>query len=156
MAYGGNPSTNAIDRTRLLVGDVSTSTASEFLANNDYTFFNAQASNQYVQAQLAANSLAALFAGQAASASGSGFIEKKVGDLMIKKADASQAAQWYRSLGQKFGRMAAAGLTPYAGGLSIDEKQDVEDDTDRVRPAFLRNLFDNPLAMDAAGASTST
>lgn len=157
MAYTSNPSGSANDRVRLLVGDISTSTSGEYLADGDYTYFNSAASNTFVAAQLAANSLAALFTGAAASASGSGFVEKKVGDLTLKKADAVSLAKSYRELSFKLQRMAASGMTPYAGGLSVSGKRDVETDTDRVKPRFSGGQFDNPSAVDpmrSTGGST--
>lgn len=154
MAYGNAPGTVTRDYVRLLVGDISTSTSAEFLANGDYDAFISNTSNTYVAAQLAANSLAALFAGP--SGVGEDWVERKVGDLTIKRSDASGLAKEFRALAQKFGRMAAAGISPYAGGLTISGKDEVEDDTDRVKPAFVRDLFSNPEAMDAARASTST
>lgn len=154
MAYGAAPITVSRDAVRLLVGDVSTSTSAEWLANGDYDYFVAQTSSVYIAAQLAANSLGALFAGP--SGVGEDWTERKVGDLTIKRSDAAGLASEFRQLGKKLGRMAAAGITPYAGGLSRDDKDTVGDDTDRVRPAFTRKLFDNKHALDAVGASTST
>ena len=151
MAYTGNPSTLARDMVRLLVGDISTSTASELLANADYTALIAATPNSYAAASLAANSLAALFSGQAA-----GVQTKTVGDLTITRSDAANVAAGYRGLAQKLTRMAAAQITPYAGGISQDDKANVEAETTRARPAFLRGLFDNPQTLDPTKATTST
>lgn len=155
MAYGASPQTDNTDAVRALVGDVGTSTSTTYLDDAEYDYFLSVAPNNFIAAQLAANSLAALFAGAAASANGAGYVTRKVGDLTITKSDASQAASGYRTLAQKFGRMAAANITPYAGGLMISGKADVVGDADRVRPAFLRGLFDNKNALDA-GNSEST
>ncbi len=141
MAYGGAPTFDTNDAVRLLVGDISTSTSAEFLADGDYSYFNATAPNTFIAAQLAANSLAALFAGAASSVQ-----ERKVGDLVIKRSQAGPVAKGYQLLSQKYGRMAAAQISPFAGGLSRGGKTAVEGETDRVRPAFLRGLFDNPAA----------
>ena len=156
MPYTNNPSGSATDRVRLYVGDISTSTGGEFLANADCTHFISVTSNEFTAAQLAANSLAALFQGSAASASGGGWVEKTVGDLKIKKADAAQTAASYRTLSRQLGLMAARGLSPYAGGISISDKQDVEGDADRVRPAFVSRLFDNPAATGPSAPAVST
>lgn len=154
MAYGGNPSGVTRDMVRLLVGDVSTSTSGEFLGNTEYDALIAATNNTYVAAQLAANSLAALFTGAAASASGSGFVEKTVGDLTLKKADASQMAANYRTLSGKLQRMAASGMSPYAGGISRSDKATVAADSDRVAPVFTRGMFDNPDAGDPGRVSS--
>ena len=152
MAYTGAPSTRAIVASRALVGDVSTSTSATYLEDAEYTFFNSVTSNRYSAAQLAANSLAALFAGQAANSG----ITRKVGDLTLTKSDATQVAAGYRALGQELGRKSVATITPYAGGISDSDKSDVEGDSDRLRPAFMRRLFDNPQTFDFARAPTST
>lgn len=154
MAYTGIPQTVNRDAVRLLVGDVSTSTSSEYLDDASYEYFISVTSNNFIAAQLAANSLAALFTGAAASASGSGYVEKKVGDLTLKKADAVQMAASYRQLAQKLSRMSVASITPYAGGISADDKRSVEDDSDRVEPQFRLNQFDNPAAINPSQAST--
>lgn len=143
MAYGGNPSGDTSDAIRLLVGDISTSTSGEFLTDTDYDYFASVTGNSFVAAQLAANSLAALFMGSAASASGSGYTEKSVGDLRLKKADAVQVAQQYKALAQKFSRMASANIVPSAGGITRSSKRSAEQDSDRVSPFFTRNLLDN-------------
>lgn len=156
MAYTASPQTVTRDAVRVLVGDVSTSTSATYLDDAEYNYFISATPNTYIAAQLAANSLAALFAGAAASAVGGGWVERTVGDLKIKKSDASQAAAGYQALAQKFGRMAAAQITPYAGGIAASDKDDVESNTDRVRPAFLRGLFDNPQAINATRATAST
>ena len=154
ISYGGNPSTDPSDRLRVWVGDLNTSTATEWMSDTEYDFIIAQASNQYIQAQLAANTLSAVFAGP--SGSGEDWTERKVGDLVIKRSEASDIADDFRALAVRYGSMAAAGVSPYSGGRTISDKNTVEDDTDRVRPAFTRKLFDNARAIDAVGASTST
>jgi len=42
----------------------------------------------------------------------------------------------------------------YAGGISKSDKEAVESDGDRVSPRFIRDLFDNPQAMDAGDKGT--
>lgn len=148
MAYTNSPATVTRDAVRLLIGDISTSTSGEFLSDTDINWFVSNTSNTYVAAQLAANSLAALFTGAAASASGSGWVEKAVGDLKLKKADATAMAKSYQALSQKLQRMAVSGMSPYAGGISVSDKASVETDTDRVKPRFTGGSFDNPSALD--------
>ncbi len=151
MAYTNNPTGNPRDAIRLLAGDISTSTGSELLSDVDYDFMLTQGPT-YVAAQLACNSLSAKFQGVAADVK-----RKKVGDLEIEYVDATDAAQGYKQLSQKFGRMAAAQVSPYAGGISRSDKQVDELDTDRVSPYFARGLFDNPAVMAFTGrGSTST
>lgn len=148
MAYTGNPSGVVRDQVRLLVGDISTSTSGEYLADADYTWFIAATANTYTAAQLAANSLAMMFTAAAASAAGTGYVEKQVGDLTLKKADATRLAASYRALSGTLAQMAASGLTPSAGGITVSGKDTLELDTDRVKPRFRSGLFDNPGAVE--------
>ncbi len=157
MPYQNDPRYITTDAVRLLVGDISTSTGSEYLTDTDYDYFVSVTSNTFTAAQLAANSLAALFAGAAASGIGAnGYIEKKVGDLSLKKADATSMAAGYREISKKFMLMAAAGLSPISGNLSIADKQSNRNDTDIPKPFFDRELFDNPASVNPFSASTST
>lgn len=144
MAFTNAPSTRPIDAVRLLVGDISTSTARELLTDNSYTYFIAQTPNHFAAGALAANSLASLFAADGT--------EKSVGDLRIKRAQAAE----YTALAKQLSKMSALKTAPYAGGISKDDKRTVEDDTDRVEPAFRVRQFDNPSALNPFQASTST
>lgn len=146
MAYTDSPATVVTDAIRLMVGDISTSTAREFLSNNAYTYFYAQSSNNvYLAAQLACQSLGSLFASTA--------IEKKVGDLMIKRGDMAAS---YRLLAKDFGSQALATVSPSAGGISKSDKRAAEGDSDRAQPAFIRKLMDNYLALDAVHSAPSS
>ena len=145
MAYGDAPQTVARDAVRLLVGDVSTSTSSEFLSDGSYDYFLSVTPNNYVAASLAASSLSALFTTAAVSGTGSnGYMRKKVGDLELEKGDAQQYAAHYKTLSVEMRRMSALGISPYAGGQTVSGKRSVEQDTDRVRPAFKVGGYDNP------------
>lgn len=148
MPYSQDPEGVQRDAIRLMVGDLSTAASGEFLADADYDFFVNQSPNRWIAAQLAANSLAAKFTGAAADASGDGYLEKSVGDLKIKKADAVAAASQYRSLASLFGRRAAANITPYSGGMSQSDKDANTDDSDLVPPTFAMKMFDNGNATD--------
>lgn len=154
MAYGASPTSDSSDAVRVLVGDVGTSTSTTWLDDAEYDYFISVTSNNFIAAQLAANSLAALFAGPSGGAED--WVERKIGDLTIKRSEASGVAAEFRQLGKKLGRMAAANVSPYAGGISQADKTAVEADTDRVVPAFTRRLFDNRSALDAVKATGST
>lgn len=139
MPYTGAPSTVTNDAIRLLVGDVGTTTATEFLTDAAYTYFSSVSSSVYHAAILAANSLAALNGGKG--------LTKKVGDLSYTLAGADH----YRALAKELQQRIALGVAPIAGGISRAAKQAREDDSDRVVPAFRRNQFDFP-----PGSSAST
>lgn len=144
MAYTNNPRGNPRDAVRLLVGDISTSTASEYQSDVDYDFFISACPNSYSAAALAANSLAAVFGGQGS--------EKKVGDLSIKRADAA----YYRDLAKQLQRMSALQSAPYAGGISVSDKATQKADTDQTRPSFERDQFANPAASAPSASTGST
>lgn len=42
------------------------------------------------------------------------------------------------------GRAAMVAAVPFAGGISLSDKQAREDDSDRTKPAFTRDLHENP------------
>lgn len=137
MSYHGAPGTNA-DGVRVLVGDISTSTGYEFLGDADYSFFLLQSSNNlFLAAQLACQSLSALFA--------SSYMEKKVGDLLLRRYP-DMAAQ-YRKLGADYASQALATISPSAGGISRSDKRNAEMNSDRVQPFFKRRLFDSYLSL---------
>lgn len=154
MAYTNNPSTNLNDQVRLLVGDISTSTSAEILADTDYTFFRESTPNVFAAACLAANSLAALFT----TVAGSSFETKQVGDLRLSKGQAQSLADSYRRLCEELKLQSAKrAAKPYSGGISRSDKRSVHSDSDRVKPFFSRELFDNRDALDPlSGLSTST
>lgn len=137
MAYGGNPSGVPRDAVRLLVGDISTSTASEILSNSDYDFFLAQTPNKYEAAALAVQSLANV-------AAQGGVIRKEVGDLVLVW-DFSQLM----ALARRFTLMSSLQCTPTAGGIEGPNGQ-------LLKPAMFRKLMDNPEVIDPLwGRSTS-
>ncbi len=146
MAYGNAPGSDTSDQIRLYVGDISTSTSNELLTDADYDHFSGVSSSVWIAAALAANSLAAKFMAVSSDTS-----EVTVGDLTIKRSDAASAAKGYRELSRLFGRRAAAGIAPYAGGQSISGKRTEEADTDRVEPMFARGLFSNPAVLGFTG-----
>lgn len=143
MAYGNNPSGSATDAVRLLVGDVSTSTAAELLTDNSYTYFINTTPSHYAAAALAANSLAAMYAAEGT--------EKEVGDLRLKR---TEDPEYWSALGRRLDRMASKMTAPYAGGISKSDKSSVKADSDRAEPAFVRNQFDNPNTVTTSVAST--
>lgn len=147
MAYSDNPNGRVSDAIRLMVGDISTSTAREFLSDNAYTYFYAQSSNNvFLAAQLACQSLGSLFT--------STVIEKKVGDLWLKKNPDMASA--YARLAAQFGAQALSTVSPSAGGISNADKRAAEADSDRVRPRFISKIMDNYLALDAVHSSPSS
>lgn len=63
----------------------------------------------------------------------------------------------YALLGKELDSMArarGAGITPYAGGISRMDKQNIQENTDRVQPAFNIGMTDNTLPVGQVGNET--
>jgi len=129
LPYSG--STSNTDRLRLLVGDTSTSSAGELLSTGEATFFISQFGSVRAAAPHAANAIAAYFATKAA--------DKSVGDLSIAY---SRRAAEYRETAKRLERLSVVTAIPYAGGISRSDKDALEEDTDRVEPAFSIGMHD--------------
>ena len=83
-----------------------------------------------IAASHAADAIGATFARQ---------VDKSIGKLKISIAAASGH---YFKLGDRLRFKAASRAAPYAGGISQDDKRDVERDSDRVKPAFTVGMHD--------------
>lgn len=59
----------------------------------------------------------------------------------------SQRAKAYLEKSKELRFRDAITAVPYAGGISIADKENNNNDTDRVPPAFFRGMQDNPIAM---------
>jgi hypothetical protein len=90
-------------------------------------------------------SAAAAGADMLASQTANQVVEKKVGDLMIRKGGqgGGSVSAEYRELAKLLRSTAARkGVTGYAGGVSIAAKDTERDDTDRVAPQFSVGMDD--------------
>jgi len=129
--YAGAPGTattaNRRDAVRLLLKD--NSTARELLQDEEIKFYLTQNGNNLYRA--AADAARSLASREAKS--------KSVGDLSI-----SGLGDTWLTLAADFERRADSQATPYAGGISVADKNTYEQDTDRVVPAFSRNLHNTP------------
>ena len=143
MPYSGSPSSVTADELKLLIGDLSTSSSGELLKSAECTYFLTEYGTARAAAPHAARAVAAMFADQ---------VGRTVGDLRV---DAQQKFEHYTTLATSLERQAALTGVPYAGGISISDKQSVETDTDRVAPAFRVGVHDNPLN-PTSNRSTST
>lgn len=133
-SYSGDPSSSTLDQVRFLVGD--TDGQDQLLSDEEILWTIGEQGSIYSAAALCCRAII-----------GSGrLVDKKVGDLEIS---ASQRATQYENLALALERRTSYVAMPYAGGISISDKQSVEDGTDRMRPAFTIGLHDHP-------ANTST
>jgi hypothetical protein len=137
--YGGDPSANARDAIRFLIGD--TDTTDQLLSDEEIAWVNTEASGTptattdlYDAAYRCCLTVAAKLARQA---------DKAIGDLSVKL---SQRAVAYRTQADSLKQlsMRSSGVpVPYAGGITISDKEIDEDNTDLNRSWFATGQFVN-------------
>lgn len=102
------------------------------ISDESITALLALESDVYSAAALAAESIAGRY---------SSSVDKKIGDLSI--SNSQRAKQWI----DKAKAIRAAGrsglFVPYAGGISVADKETYTGNSDIVQPAFTRRLHDN-------------
>jgi len=128
--YSGNPSASTLDQVRYLCQD--TDSTEQLLQDAEVTFEIAQNPNPYLAAAACAERLSLKFGRD---------VTFRVGDTQVNYGE---RAREYRLLATQLRqRYALRSAMPYAGGLSISEKQTILADTDRVEPAFHRQEPDD-------------
>jgi len=131
--YKGEPGTIPRDHVRLLIGD--TDCEDQLLSDGEILFFLDENGSAKSAAVAAAQAIAAKF---------SRLADEKVGQVSVTY---SQKAEHYRNLADTLKtQLSVTRLAPYAGGISVSDKDLVESDTDRVNPAFTRTTHQNPEA----------
>lgn len=135
--YLGVPGTTSAvarrDAVRLLVKD--TVSTRPLIQDEELDFFLAENGNQVWGA--AADACDALAAREAKS--------KSVGDLSL-----SGMGESYNDLARRYRMRVASQAIPFAGGISVSDKDSREGDTDRTAPAFTRGLHANPAVDEAS------
>jgi hypothetical protein len=68
------------------------------------------------------------------------------GNFLLQEFEREMTKLLARDLSSGTSPLTTTGTTgqPYAGGISIGDKDSVEDDSDRVAPAFKRGMHDSP------------
>lgn len=124
------------DRVRLEIGDTAfTQTGVLMLADSEIAYAGTAEGNDFGTAARCCEFLEAKFAQKA---------DMTEGKLSIRY---SQRADSYRDKAKALRALGAmTGALPSAGGISIADKTAADQDTDRVPPAFWRNMLDNPEA----------
>jgi hypothetical protein len=125
-----DPSANDRDKVRFKLGD--TDTSDELISDEEIAYLLTLGTVQQAAAH-GAEAIAARFARKA---------DKTIGDLALKL---SQKAEAYWKLAAALwedagGKLPSLELVPYAGGISVSDKEAVEEDSDRVEPAFRRDV----------------
>lgn len=141
-SYSGNPASSEMNQVRFLVGDTDTN---DQLVTNEEINWALTEGGPYVAAAIVARTIAAKFARKADF--------EVSNDLKVsysKQADAYNKLA--DNLEKKSGRVSAL---PYAGGISVADKETNEADTDRVEPKFKRGDFMDDEGIDLTENETS-
>lgn len=129
--YLGVPGTTSAearrDAVRYLIKD--TVSTRQLVQNEELDFMLSENGNNVWRA--AADACRGISAREAQS--------KSVGDLSL-----SGLGENYVALAKQYDMRANSMVTPFAGGISVSDKDDRVSDTDRVVPAFSRGLHANP------------
>jgi len=115
------------DKVRFLIQD--TVVASAMLQDEEIDFMLTEYPNYKLAAANCADVLSSKFSGMAE--------EKTIGNLKLTYRDKSKK---YADLANRLRMQASKVVLPYAGGISQTDKESIEDDDDRVKPAFSRDM----------------
>ena len=129
--YSGDPSSSKKDEVRFLIGD--TNTKDQLLLDAEINYLLGQHSQNSVMASArACEVLMAKFSRMA---------DEQVGQVKI---NFSQKAKGYATLRDDLRRrIAMEQAMPYAGGISVADKEANRQDQDRSKPAFAKDMMDN-------------
>ena len=132
FTYSSTDLSTTLAQVRRLIGDTSSSDAQ--LTDEEIDFFTDNTPSQYYAAASCAEAIAAGYARR---------VSKTVGPLSIQLTDRQTT---YLTLAGRLRQQAAVvgGITPYAGGISVDDKETVASDTDRFPPLFSKGMEDAP------------
>ena len=135
MAYTDDPENEPTDAVRVLVGDIST-TAPDLTDSMVEFFLSEEGNNIYRAAARAAEALAGIYAKKAE--------ERRVGPLWLRSF--SDKSSKYLALAKTLWVRASkkSGGAPFAGGISVSDKNARIGDGDRVVPAFRRQMMSYP------------
>ena len=132
---------NSSDKSwiRLRVGDTSSGT--QLLQDEEIDAHLEAEGNRYSAAALCAESIGAAFARRA---------DKTVGRLSIAM---SKVSERYFTLADRLRSELGMRALPYAGGISVADKEVDQDDADRVAPAFTVDMLE--FGGDAEGSESA-
>lgn len=130
-SYSGDPNKSAKDQCRFLLGD--TDSQDQLLSDQEINWALGVYGNTPINACIRlAEGIIAKF---------SRLANEQVGQVRI---DFKQKAEGYRALLRDLrSRLTMENATPYAGGISVADKQTVAMNSDRVRPDFTKHMMEN-------------
>jgi hypothetical protein len=139
------------DKVRFLTGDRFD--GKMILEDEEIEWLLTQEANIYRAAAAACDQLAVAIAGSITTASGAGPISrKKVGNLELQYATGSgRTAKDYEGLAKMLRARGSGRNVPFAGGISVADKEARATDEDRPSDAFARGQFDGPDSTDMPG-----
>ncbi len=127
--YSGDPAATDRDAVRFMIGD--TDSTDEQLSDEEVAYAIAQEATLTHAAIYLARGLATKFAR---------LVDMAIGDL---KYSYSQRQGNYESLVERLETIRdESAASPYAGGISVSDKDTREEDSDRVDPIFKKGMFD--------------
>jgi len=129
-SYSGDPSASDLDEVRYLSGDIDTN--EQLVSDAEVAYSITKEYNNAGAAACVCEALAALYSREVTSRVGAG------GEFTL---DLQQKAEAFRLRAKELRQASFSYATPICGGISIDDKNDQLDDTDRVRPFFKRDMF---------------
>lgn len=129
--YSGNPDFSAKDQTRFLVGD--TDKNDPLLSDEEIAWLLKQYNNYPM--------FAAIRAVETIISKFSRLADESVGQVKI--AFSQKAKGYQNTLALLRNRVALEEAQPYAGGISVSDKQAVSQNSDRVRPDFTKHMMEN-------------
>jgi len=131
-SYDNDPENDDGDAVRLECGD--TNTDEQLLSDEEIDYCIAKEANVTSAAARACDLIAAELSREVTMRAGAG------GEFQVRM---EQAVAHYRQKAADLRARAVLYATPYAGGISISDKDAEEERTDRVKPAFSRDQFKN-------------
>ena len=137
--YSGDPADSALDAIRFLIGD--TDTNDQLLDNEEILWTN----NQVTGSNTATTALyeVAYRCMVAIASKFSRLADQSVGDLKVdlyqKATNAREQAKLLYAQASREGNVPV----PYAGGITVSDKQIDEDNSNIVQPVFQRGQFTN-------------
>ena len=130
--YSGNPGDSAKDLVRFLIGD--TDNCDQLLQDGEIEWLLSQYN------EVGAMN-AAIRGCEVIAAKFSRMCDEAVGAVKITY---SQKAKAYRDMRDDLtNRLATEDMQPFAGGISISQVKQVNQNTDRVRPDFTKHMMEN-------------
>lgn len=140
--YSGDPSLSNKDAVRYLIGD--TVSSDQQVTDTEILFALSQRTNIYGAAALVCRSLASRLSREA-----------DVVDRELRTSYSTRARAYLRMASEfEMQSSVRSGALPYAGGISVSDKQRQVNDTDRVKPQFNIGMDENRYPVGPAGNET--